>query len=57
VEISRLELRYADGTTVPVPITERFVYFEIPPAHHDDERFVLVGRNRGGAEIARRVVK
>jgi hypothetical protein len=56
-DIARLELRYADGTVVPVPITERFVYFEIPPPHHEDARFVLVGRDRSGVEIARRVVK
>jgi hypothetical protein len=56
-DIARLELRYSDGTVVPVPITERFVYFEIPPAHHEDARFVLIGRNRDRAEIARRVVK
>jgi hypothetical protein len=56
-DVARLELRYSDGTVTPVPITERFVYFEIPPAHHKDERFVLVRRNRNGDELARRVVK
>jgi hypothetical protein len=56
-DIARLELRYSDGTVAPIPISERFVYFEIPPAHHDDARFVLVGRDRNGVEIARRVVK
>ena len=55
--IARLELHYTDGTNVSVPITERFVLFEIPPARHKDERFVLVGRSRAGAEIARRTIK
>jgi hypothetical protein len=55
--IAELELRYADGTQTSVPIVERFVLFEIPPAHHDDPRFTLIGRDRDGAEIARRVFK
>jgi hypothetical protein len=54
--IARLELEYVDGTVVPVPVTERFVLFEIPPEHHQDERFVLVGRSKTGEIIARRVV-
>jgi hypothetical protein len=56
-DIARLELHYVDGTVAPVPITEQFVYFEIPPAHHDDARFVLVGRDGNGVEIAKRVIK
>jgi hypothetical protein len=55
--IARLELEYANGETMRVPVSEQFVLFEIPPAHHADERFVLVGRNAAGAVIARRVVK
>lgn len=55
--IAELELRYSDGTSTRIPIVERFVLFEIPPAHHDDARFTLIGRDRGGAEIARRVLK
>lgn len=55
--IARLELHYVDGTTVPVPITEQFVVFEIPPSHHKDERFVLVGHNSAGEAIVRRIVK
>lgn len=53
--IARLELEYEDGTVVPVPVVERFVLFEIPPEHHNDKRFVLVGRNTAGEVIARRV--
>jgi hypothetical protein len=55
--IAELELLYADGTRTSIPIVERFVLFEIPPAHHDDARFTLIGRDRDGAEIARRVFK
>jgi hypothetical protein len=56
-EIARLEIHYVDGTTAQVPIHDQFVYFEIPPSHHEDRRFVLVGRDRRGVEISRRVVK
>jgi hypothetical protein len=54
--IARLELAYTDGSVVAVPMTEQFVLFEIPPEHHTDERFVLVGRNQDGDIVARRVV-
>ena len=54
--VARLEVHYTDGTVTPVPISERFVVFEIPPAHHEDERFVLLGRDASGDLIARRVV-
>ena len=52
-EVATLELRYEDGTTDAVPIVEQFVMFEIPPAHHGDRRFTLVGRDHAGDEIAR----
>ena len=55
--IARLELRYGDGTIVPVPITDRFVVFEIPPERHGESRFVLRGYNSGGELIANRIVK
>jgi hypothetical protein len=54
--IAELELLYVDGTRTRIPIVERFVLFEIPPAHHDDPGFTLIGRDRDGAEVARRVV-
>ncbi|MBA2641834.1 MAG: hypothetical protein H0U82_02750, partial [Actinobacteria bacterium] len=54
--VARLELEYTNGSVVPVPVTEQFVLFEIPPEHHTDERFVLVGRNDAGEVVARRVV-
>jgi hypothetical protein len=54
--IARLELEYEDGTVVPLPVTEQFVLFEIPPEHHADKRVVLVGRDAGGTVVARRVV-
>lgn len=54
--IAGLELEYTDGSVVPVPVTEQFVLFEIPPEHHTDERFVLVGRDDTGKVLARRVV-
>jgi hypothetical protein len=56
-DIASLELRYRDGSVTQVSITERFVYYEIPPAHRGDARFVLLGRDRAGATIARRVIQ
>jgi hypothetical protein len=55
-DVARLEIRYMDGTVEPMPVTERFVFFEIPPAHHKDEAFVVVGRDATGAELDRRVI-
>lgn len=55
--VARLELEYASGEVVPVRIVEQFVLVEVPPAHHKDERFVLIGRDAGGDAIARRVIK
>ena len=52
--VAALELRYATGETIDVPVVERFVLFEIRPAHHDDEWFVLVARDRRGNVIAQR---
>jgi len=56
-DVAGLELQYTNGVVVPVPITERFVLFEIAPEHHADERFVLVGRDAAGEVITRRVLK
>ena len=55
--VARLELHYTDGSSQPIPISERFVVFEIPPAHHEDKRFVLIGRDASGDVIARLVLK
>jgi hypothetical protein len=55
--IARLELEYENGEMARVPVVEQFVLFEIPPEHHADERFVLVGHSAAGEVVARRVVK
>lgn len=55
-DVARLVIRYRDGTVEPVPVTERFVFFEIRPEHHQDEGFVIVGRDATGAELDRRVI-
>lgn len=55
-EIARLDLRYIDGTVERVPVTEGFVFFEIPPAHHKDAGFVLIGRDRNDVERDRVVI-
>lgn len=55
-DVARLEIRYTDGTVERVPVTERFVFFEIRPEHHKDEAFVLVGRAASGAELDRTVI-
>lgn len=54
--IAELELVYVDGKRTRIPIVEQFVLFEIPPAHHDDPGFTLIGRDGDGAEVARRMV-
>lgn len=56
-EITRLELQYSDGAVVPMPITERFVVFEVPPERQQDSHFTLIGYSKAGEVIARRVVK
>jgi hypothetical protein len=56
-EIERLQLRYADGAAAEIPIVEQFVVFEVPVAHHRDERFVLVGYDAEGNVAARGVVR
>jgi hypothetical protein len=55
-DVAQLELHYRDGEVVDVPIAERFVLFEIPPAKYEEERLLLVARDRRGGVVNRRTI-
>lgn len=57
-EVATLTLEYQDGETVDLPVTERFVLYDIDRSHFAAGRrpIRLVGRDRDGAEVAREPV-
>jgi hypothetical protein len=57
-EVATLTLEYQNGESVDLPVTERFVLYDIDPSHFAEGRrpIRLVGRDRTGAEVTREPV-
>jgi hypothetical protein len=57
-EVATLTLEFQDGVTVDLPVTERFVLYDIHRSHFAEGRrpIRLVARDRDGREVAREPV-
>jgi hypothetical protein len=59
VRIVRLELRFQDGTTIRLPLTDHYALYEVRPRNFrpGHQPSVLIGRDANGKIIARRPVR